>query len=290
METRIDEIADGIYRLSTFVPEVAPPAGFTFNQFLVLGDEPLLFHTGLRRMFPLVRDAVARIMPLGAAALDHVRPRRGRRVRRDERVARRGPARRGGARADRLPGVAERHRRPRRRACSPTARRSISAAGRRVRWLDTPHVPHGWDAGVLYEEATGTLLCGDLFTQLGDGPALTEGDVVGPAIAAEDYFGSSSLSPDNGTDDPPARRPRAAHARADARPLLRRRRRGGAADARRRLRPPRPHCVPLGSRTGWPARGRGRGRSTTDHAFAWALEGDTPAAQLCRRCSHRDLP
>jgi flavorubredoxin len=67
--------------------------------------------------------------------------------------------------------------------------------GRRVRWLDTPHIPHGWDAGVLYEEASGTLLCGDLFTQLGDGPALTTGDVLGPAIAAEDMFLSSSLHP-----------------------------------------------------------------------------------------------
>ena len=120
--------------------------------------------------------------------------------------------------------------------------------GRRVRWLDTPHIPHGWDAGVLYEEASGTLLCGDLFTQLGDGPALTEGDVVGPAIAAEDLFGFSSLNPGMGADDPPARRARAAHARADARPVLRRRRRGGAARARRRLRPPRPHGAPLGSR------------------------------------------
>ena len=59
METRIDEIADGIYRLSTFVPDIAPPAGFAFNQFLILGDEPLLFHTGLRKMFPLNREAVA---------------------------------------------------------------------------------------------------------------------------------------------------------------------------------------------------------------------------------------
>ena len=57
METKISEIADGIYRLSTFVPDIAPPAGFTFNQFLVLGDEPLMFHTGLRKMFPLNRDA-----------------------------------------------------------------------------------------------------------------------------------------------------------------------------------------------------------------------------------------
>src|SRR5260370_24869326 len=63
MEAKIREIANGIYRLSTFVPEIAPPAGFTFNQFLVLGDEPLLFHTGLRRMFPLIRTPLSRILP-----------------------------------------------------------------------------------------------------------------------------------------------------------------------------------------------------------------------------------
>src|SRR5262250_1757521 len=63
METKINEIANGIYRLSTFVPEIAPPAGFTFNQFVVLGDEPLMFHTGLRRMFPLNLDALRRILP-----------------------------------------------------------------------------------------------------------------------------------------------------------------------------------------------------------------------------------
>ena len=62
METRVNEIANGIFRLSTFVPEVSP-AGFTFNQFLVLGEQPLLFHTGPRRMFPLVRAAVERIVP-----------------------------------------------------------------------------------------------------------------------------------------------------------------------------------------------------------------------------------
>ncbi len=70
--------------------------------------------------------------------------------------------------------------------------------GRRVRYLDTPHVPHGWEAGVMLEEGGGTLLCGDLFTQLGDGPALTEGDVVGPAITAEDLLRYSSLSPGMG--------------------------------------------------------------------------------------------
>jgi hypothetical protein len=68
METKISEIADGIYRLSTYVPDIAPPAGFTFNQFLVLGDQPLMFHTGLRKMFPLNRDALSRICrPSGCA-------------------------------------------------------------------------------------------------------------------------------------------------------------------------------------------------------------------------------
>jgi flavorubredoxin len=71
--------------------------------------------------------------------------------------------------------------------------------GKRVRYIDTPHTPHGWDAGVLYEESTRTLMCGDLFTQIGDGPALTDGDVVGPAIAAEDLFNYSCLSPGMGT-------------------------------------------------------------------------------------------
>ena len=65
----------------------------------------------------------------------------------------------------------------------------------RVRHLDTPHVPHAWEARVLYEETTGTLLCGDLFTHLGDGPALTEDDIVGPAGEAEDIFSYSCLSP-----------------------------------------------------------------------------------------------
>ncbi len=99
----------------------------------------------------------------------------------------------------------------------------IDLGGKRVRFIDTPHTPHGWDAGVLYEETTGTLLCGDLFTQLGDGPALTTGDVVGPAIAGEDLFHYASLNPGMGATLAP-RRPRAEDPGADARPQLRRRR------------------------------------------------------------------
>lgn len=198
METRISEIADGIYRLSTFVPDIAPPAGFTFNQFLVLGEEPLMFHTGLRKMFTLNRDALARIIPperLRWIAYGHFEA--------DECGAmnewlaaapRATPAHGATGCLVSLNDFADRP--PRVLADGDVI---DLGGGKRVRFIDTPHTPHGWDAGVLYEEQTRTLMCGDLFTQLGDGAALTEGDVVGPAIAAEDLFKYSSLNPAMGT-------------------------------------------------------------------------------------------
>ncbi len=197
MTTKVDEIAAGIYRVSTFVPQIAPPAGFTFNQFLVLGDEPLLFHTGLRRMFPMVRDAVARIMPperLRWIAFGHYEADECGAMNEWLSVAPRAEIAHGQTAclvslndmADRAPRVL-------------TDGEVLEIGdGRRLRYIDTPHVPHGWEAGVMMEESSGTLLCGDLFTQLGDGPAVIEGDIVGPAIAAEDIFRASSLSPGMG--------------------------------------------------------------------------------------------
>jgi flavorubredoxin len=198
METKITEIAAGIYRLSTYVPDIAPPAGFTFNQFLVLGDEPLMFHTGLRRMFPLNRDAVSRIIGpehLRWIAFGHYEADECGAMNEWLAVAPQSEAAHGQTgclvslndMADRAPRILQDG--------------ELIELGRRkrVRYLDTPHIPHGWDAGVLYEETTGTLLCGDLFTQLGNGAALTEGDIVGPAIAAEDLFRYSSLNPGMGT-------------------------------------------------------------------------------------------
>lgn len=193
METRIDEIADGIYRLSTFVSEIAPPAGFTFNQFLVLGDEPLMFHTGLRKMFPLNRDALSRILPperLKWIAYGHFEADECGAMNEWLAAAPRAQAAHGQTGvmvslndfADRPPRVL-------------ADGEIVDLGGKRVRFIDTPHTPHGWDAGVLFEETTGTLMCGDLFTQLGDGKALIEGDVVGPAIVAEDIFRYSSLNP-----------------------------------------------------------------------------------------------
>jgi flavorubredoxin len=193
METKISEIADGIYRLSTYVPEIAAPAGFVFNQFLVLGDEPLMFHTGLRKMFALNRDALARIIPverLRWIAYGHFEADECGAMNEWLGVAPQAQAAHGQTGcmvslndfADRTPRILVNNE-------------TIDLGGKRVRFIDTPHTPHGWDAGVLYEETTGTLLCGDLFTQLGDGPALTSGDVVGPAIAGEDLFNYSGLNP-----------------------------------------------------------------------------------------------
>ncbi len=197
METRISEIADGIYRLSTFVPEVAPPAGFTFNQFLVLGDEPLMFHTGLRKMFSLNHDALARIIPperLRWIAFGHFEADECGAMNEWLAAAPQATAAHGQTGvnvslndfADRAPRVLQ------------DGEVIDLGGGKRVRFIDTPHTPHGWDAGVLYEESTGTLLCGDLFTQVGHDSALTDGDIVGPAAAAEDIFRYSALNPGMG--------------------------------------------------------------------------------------------
>jgi flavorubredoxin len=198
METKISEIADGIYRLSTYVPEIAPPAGFTFNQFLVLGDEPLMFHTGLRKMFPLNRDALARIIPpdrLRWIAFGHFEADECGAM--NEWLAAAPQATPAHGQTGCLVSLNDFADRPPRELKDGEA--IDLGGGKRVRYIDTPHTPHGWDAGVLYEESTRTLLCGDLFTQLGNGSALTERDVVGPAIVAEDLFKYSSLSPGMGT-------------------------------------------------------------------------------------------
>jgi flavorubredoxin len=194
MATTLSEIADGIYRLSTFVPDVEPPAGFTFNQFLILGDEPLLFHTGLRKMFALTCDALSRVMPpekLRWISFGHVEADECGAMNEWLAVSPRSQVAHGQTgcsvsiddMADRAPRELQ------------NGEVIELGRGKRVRYLDTPHTPHGWDAGVIFEESTKTLLCGDLFTQLGRGPALTDGDIVGPAIAAEDLFRYSSRNP-----------------------------------------------------------------------------------------------
>jgi flavorubredoxin len=192
METRINEIADGIFRLSTFVPEVTP-AGFTFNQFLVKGDEPLLFHCGMRGLFPLVSAAVARIVPVESLrwiGFGHVEADECGAMNQWLAAAPRAQVTHGMiACMVSLNDLADRAPRPLHNGDV------IDLGGKRIRYIDTPHVPHCWEAGVMYEETTGTLLCGDLLTHVGNVPALTDKDVVEPAVAAEDVFHGTSIGP-----------------------------------------------------------------------------------------------
>jgi flavorubredoxin len=197
--TRIDEIADKIYRISVPVPPGPDmPPGFSFNQFLIDDDAPLLFHTGPQWAFPLVREAVAAVLPperIRFVGFSHGEP--------DE----------NGSLAQWLetaPGSQA--------VCSRIAAmitngdmgggrpvRALSDGetlelGRRsVRWFDAPHVPHGWDCGFLGELTTRTLLCGDLFTQPGaELPPVTESEILGPSEAMRnmmDYFAHGPNTP-----------------------------------------------------------------------------------------------
>lgn len=182
MKTEVTEIADRIYRLSTFIPQVGPN-GFTFNQFLIDADEPLLFHYGQRSLFPLVSAAVKSVIPLEKlrwTTCSHVEADESGSI--NEWLA---------AAPNAVPAHGQvgvniwvtdmANRAPRALADGET----IDLGGKRVRWLDTPHIPHNWDAGLIYEETTGTLFSSDLFTQFGPCEATTTGDIVDAAIATD---------------------------------------------------------------------------------------------------------
>ena len=191
MTIKVDEIAPRIYRLSTFVPEIGP-TGFTFNQFLLDDDEPLLFHTGHRSMFPSVREAIERIIPveqLRWITFGHVESDECGAM--NELLAVAPDAQVAHGALGCMVSIGEMADRPPRPLDDGVV---IELGDKRVRHIDTPHVPHAWEARVVYEETTGTLMCGDLFTHLGDGPALTEGDILGPAADAEDLFAYSCLA------------------------------------------------------------------------------------------------
>jgi flavorubredoxin len=188
--TNIHEIAEGIYRINTPVVMEDGPGGFSFNQYLIAGDEPLLFHTGPRKMFPLVRDAVESVLPverLRYVSFSHVEA--------DEcgslndwlRAAPRATPLCGKIAA--MVSIDDLADRPARAMADGEV---LSLGEHSVRWFDTPHLPHAWECGFLMEERTRTLLCGDLFTQPGaDLPAITESDILGPSEAfrhALDYY------------------------------------------------------------------------------------------------------
>jgi flavorubredoxin len=178
--TRVDEVAEGIFRISTSVTVI--PGGFTFNQYLVVDEEPLLFHTGPRRMFPLVREAVEAVVPierLRYVGLSHFEADECGALNEFLAVAPGAvPVCGKIAAMVSVDDVADRKARA-------LADGETLALGRHsLRWLDTPHVPHAWECGFFFEESTRTLLCGDLFTQGGAEHApVTESDILGPSEA-----------------------------------------------------------------------------------------------------------
>jgi flavorubredoxin len=192
METHVDEIADRIYRLSTWIPDVGP-TGFTFNQFLLDAEEPLLFHTGPRSFFPTVSEAIATIRPVESLrwiTFGHLEADECGAMNMFLAAAPNSQIAHGALgcmvsfddMADRMPRPLENGE-------------VLDLGGRRVRHIDTPHVPHGWEARVLFEETTRTLLCGDLLSQVGNPAAITDQDLLAEASAAEDAFGATCITP-----------------------------------------------------------------------------------------------
>lgn len=188
--TRIDEIASGIYRISTPVPPAAIPGGFTFNQYLIVDGSPLLYHTGPRKMFPLICEAISSVIPVQSLryiGFSHYEA--------DE----------CGSLNDFLEAAPEAEP-----LCSKIAKmvsvddialrpahaladgEELSLGTHTVRWTDTPHLPHAWECGHLFETSTKTLFCGDLFTQGGhQHEPLITGDILDASEqmrSALDYF------------------------------------------------------------------------------------------------------
>ena len=187
--TNVHEVADGIYRINTPVV-IEGAGGFSFNQYLITDNEPLLFHTGPRKMFPLVREAVATVLPverLRYVAFSHVEADECGSLNQWLGAAPQSVPLCGAVAA--MVSISDLADRPPRSLADGEL---LTLGKHSVRWFDTPHLPHAWECGFLMEERTSTLLCGDLFTQPGsDHPPITESDILGPSEAFRhemDYF------------------------------------------------------------------------------------------------------
>jgi len=194
--TNVHEIASGIFRINTPIDIPGGPQ-FNFNQYLIADEAPLLFHTGPRRMFALVSEAISSVLPL--ASLRHI-------------AFSHYEADECGALNDFLAAAPESSP-----VCSRVAAMvsvndvadrpartladgEILNTGRHeLRWHDAPHVPHGWESGFMMELRTSTLFCGDLFTQPGDGRTpRTDADILGPSEAFRAQMDYYSHSPNTG--------------------------------------------------------------------------------------------
>ena len=193
--TNIDEITDGIYRINTAIQ--LPVGSFNFNQYLIVDDNPMLFHTGPRRLFPLVKQAIAGVLPperLRYIGFSHFEADECGSLNEFLALASEAvPVCSQVAAMVSINDIAD-------RAAKAMDDGEILDLGHHaLRWFDTPHLPHAWECGLMFDETTRTLMCGDLFTQGGDGKTpLVESDILGPSEAfrgAMDYY---AHAPDTG--------------------------------------------------------------------------------------------
>jgi flavorubredoxin len=195
--TNVVEIAPNIFRIATPIPPSAMPGGFSFNQILVVDQQPLLFHTGPRRMFPLVQQAVAHVLgdvkKLRYVGFSHVESDECGSL--NEWLAAAPNAEPVCSTTAAMVSVNDLADRPARALADGE---ELVLGDKRMRWFDAPHVPHNWECGYMFEQTTRTLLCGDLFTQAGhDNPALTESDILVPSEGmrqAMDYSAHSAFT------------------------------------------------------------------------------------------------
>jgi flavorubredoxin len=194
MEASINEVGDQVYRVSVALSpnEIPVPGGFTFNQYLILDDEPLLFHTGHRTFFPMVSAQIKKVLPLNKLrhiGFSHYEQDECGAL--NEFLAAAPQATPLCSQINAIINSAGMDRPPR----FISEEETLSIGKKKLRWIDTPHLPHGWECGYLFEETSKTLLCGDLFTQPGaNGAPLTESDIIGPSEAMRkgtDYFAHS---------------------------------------------------------------------------------------------------
>lgn len=193
METRVAEVAKGTYQLMTYFEEI----DFAVNQYLLTGDEPLLFHTGMRGLFPSVAAAVEQVIPIASLrwiSFGHVEADECGSMNQWLAAAPDATVIQGSVGCMlSISDLADRPPRP------LQSGEKLELGSRTIEWIDTPHVPHGWEAGVLFDHTTRTLLCGDLFARPGHYAPTTTDDIVTPASEAEDGFASMSLHPASGS-------------------------------------------------------------------------------------------
>lgn len=192
--TTIDEVADGIYRINTPLRTDAIPGGFNLSQYLIDDDEPMIFHTGWRRWFPFVSEAVAKVIPL-----DRIRHVGYSHFEGDESGAMNeflAAAPNATPFASNVSVMTSLNDFADREGRGMADGQTFSTGRKQWQWIDTPHVPHGWDCGVLFDHTTNTLLCGDLFTQPGaETPAVTDSEILTASEAMRkpmDYFAHST--------------------------------------------------------------------------------------------------